>query len=84
MFERYAYTRLPQNKIVIIIYIIIVIHVIMLYERVPCDVIGSGLMFVAYPEVMANLPFSNIWSILFFVMMITLGLDSQVRGDDVS
>jgi len=41
---------------------------------------GPGLVFEVYPEAIATLPGSQIWSCLFFVTMIMLGMDSAVSN----
>ncbi|XP_037076901.1 sodium- and chloride-dependent glycine transporter 2-like, partial [Pollicipes pollicipes] len=38
---------------------------------------GQGLAFIAFPEAIGAVPGWQIWSVLFFIMLFTLGLDTE-------
>ncbi|KAL3312663.1 Sodium- and chloride-dependent GABA transporter 1 [Cichlidogyrus casuarinus] len=38
---------------------------------------GPGLVFIVYPTALSVMPYSAIWSVLFFFMLFLVGIDSQ-------
>ena len=43
-------------------------------EDIPLS--GHELAFVIYPATLSKMPFSNLWAMLFFAVMVLLGIDS--------
>ena len=39
---------------------------------------GTELVFIVYPHTIALMDWSTLWAVLFFFMVITLGIDSTV------
>ncbi|XP_076436209.1 sodium-dependent dopamine transporter-like [Babylonia areolata] len=44
---------------------------------------GPGLAFVVYPEALSLMPLPQLWSVLFFFMIVTLAIDSQITFAEV-
>uniref|UniRef100_A0A914HFJ1 Transporter n=1 Tax=Globodera rostochiensis TaxID=31243 RepID=A0A914HFJ1_GLORO len=54
-----------------------------LTNRPVSEVVGEGeasLIFVVYPQAIATMNHAPIWSLIFFLMLITLGIDSTFSG----
>ncbi|XP_067362153.1 sodium- and chloride-dependent neutral and basic amino acid transporter B(0+) [Channa argus] len=60
-------------------------HMAQVYKMPVSEIVkeGFGLAFIAYPDALSKLPISPLWSILFFFMLLTVGLDSQFAGIEV-
>lgn len=43
---------------------------------------GPGLVFDVYPAAIATMPGSTFWALIFFMMLLTLGLDSSFGGSE--
>ncbi|CAG9815445.1 unnamed protein product [Phaedon cochleariae] len=43
---------------------------------------GPGLVFIVYPAAIAKMPGSIFWALIFFMMLLTLGLDSSFGGSE--
>ncbi|XP_078524472.1 sodium-dependent noradrenaline transporter [Lissotriton helveticus] len=41
---------------------------------------GAGLVFIIYPEAISTLSGSTFWAVVFFIMLLTLGIDSAMGG----
>lgn len=47
-----------------------------------CVCLGPGLVFVVYPQAFANMKVAQLWAVMFFFMLLCLGLDSEVGNEE--
>ena len=40
---------------------------------------GPGLVFIVFPTAISKMPFPHLWSVLFFLTLLTVAFDSEVR-----
>lgn len=40
--------------------------------------LGPGLVYIIYPQAFAEMPVAQLWAVMFFFMLLCLGLDSEV------
>ena len=41
--------------------------------------LGAGLAYIVYPQVVTRLPVAPLWAVLFMLMLVNLGIGTQVR-----
>ena len=44
---------------------------------------GPGLAFITYPEALTHMPASSVFSVIFFLMLLALGLGTQVKNKEI-
>ena len=44
---------------------------------------GPGLVFVVFPHALSQMPYPQVWSVIFFGLVICLGIDSQFATVEV-
>lgn len=49
-------------------------------NNIHTNFLGPGLIFIVYPQVLDKMPASQLWAVLFFFMLLCLGLNSQVSN----
>lgn len=38
---------------------------------------GTGLAFIVFTDVISKMPYAPIWAVMFFLMLICVGIDTQ-------
>lgn len=59
--------------------IYVLLHLLMTTRIYSGTLVGPGLAFIAYPRAVAMMPLPQLWAVFFFIMIILIGMDSQVK-----
>uniref|UniRef100_A0A672PJ14 Solute carrier family 6 member 20 n=1 Tax=Sinocyclocheilus grahami TaxID=75366 RepID=A0A672PJ14_SINGR len=60
---------------------VVTTNYILLYDMININTMaveGTGLAFIVYSEAIKNMPLSQLWSVLYFIMLLLLGMGSML------
>lgn len=89
VFILFVYIYITVFQFCFLLYLPTFLLIFISTRRVACDCCvvqvasGPGLSFIAFSEALGHMPGGPFWSVLFFLMLITLALDSMFGSVEV-